>query len=618
MLDAYVRVSDVRGREGESFISPDVQREQIAAWIDAHGEEPGEVLVELDESGARADRPLLMEAIERIEAGHSEGLVVAKLDRFGRSLLNGLAAIGRIERAGGTFVSVQDGFDLGTPTGRLILRMMLAWAEWELERIRINGDIARERAVARGVYIPWKGPPGYLKGADGHLRPDAVGGRVIAEAFRRRARGERPKEIAEFLNRSELETYSGVPFEAYAIYRIIANRAYLGESRHGRHVNPSAHEPIVDEALWTRAQFQVRPRFESSRSLLARTARCATCGRSMASYAPSTKRSPSPAYRCYVMSQRRKSGGCPGPAAVSAEELEPLVEDFVIRRAAESDRGDADLDERWSRLTPTARRRKVAEILDCVVIERGREPIVERAWVCLSGKGPYPDGWNKLVQPFHRNQVEALSLPSPEIWPAERIETELRLFLRGGTQWPAYAGFAEAGLGRLHFQAMAYGGPYWWGPRMGIEIPAGIVLWNEERVRGALRPFLRARESFPTEGEFAQAGLGSLRTGLHNHGGLAYWADEFGLDSRSCGTRWTEAMIRKELEEILAGRRQFPTREEFRAAGKINLFYAAKRHGGIPHWRRRFDIRARTWSRHRPKPEVLPENELASRPELLP
>src|SRR4051812_27445003 len=107
-LDAYVRVSDVRGRKGQSFISPDVQREQIAAWASAREAQIGEVWVELDESGARADRPLLMAAIGRIESGASEGLVVAKLDRFGRSLLDGLSAIERIERAGGTFVSVQD------------------------------------------------------------------------------------------------------------------------------------------------------------------------------------------------------------------------------------------------------------------------------------------------------------------------------------------------------------------------------------------------------------------------------------------------------------------------------------------------------------------------------
>lgn len=606
-LDAYVRVSDVRGRKGESFISPDVQREQITSWLGSHGVELGEVLVELDESGARADRPLLMEAIGRIESGTSEGLVVAKLDRFGRSLLDGLHAIARIERAGGTFVSVQDGFDLASPTGRLILRMMLAWAEWELERIRINGDIACERAVARGIYVARKGPPGYIKGTDRRLHPDPIGAPVIRDAFLLRARGAGSREVAEFLNRSPLETESGVPFEPYAVYRIIANRAYLGESRFGRHVNSEAHEPIVDARLWEKAQFDVRPRFQKAGSLLARTVRCASCGRSMASYAPQTKRSPTPTYRCYV-SQRLGPERCPAPAAVSAEEIEPLVESFVVESS-----GEPDLDHRWPCLTMTARRRLVADAVASVMVERGREPIAERAWVLPGGSERRRDGWNQPLLPFERGTEGALRLSAPELWLVERIERELGVLLGGRLAWPPYAEFATSGYARLHFQVMSYGGPYWWGPRMGVRIPPRFVAWNETRVRGALRPFLTGRAVFPTEGEFKAAGLSSLRTAVHNHGGLVYWADEFGLESRSSGGVWTEAAVREGLEQLLEGRREFPTREEFCAAGKLSLFQAAKRHGGIPHWRKRFGLRARTWNRHRSKAGRRPANELARR-----
>jgi hypothetical protein len=52
----------VRGRDGERFISPAVQREQIEGWIALRGARLGEVFEELDESGARADRPLLERA----------------------------------------------------------------------------------------------------------------------------------------------------------------------------------------------------------------------------------------------------------------------------------------------------------------------------------------------------------------------------------------------------------------------------------------------------------------------------------------------------------------------------------------------------------------------------
>jgi DNA invertase Pin-like site-specific DNA recombinase len=103
LIDGYVRVSQVSGRSGARFISPIVQREQIEGWAKLHGAVVGEVFEELDESGARADRPLLMRAIERVEANESDGIVVAKLDRFGRSLVDSLAGIERIRKAGGTF-----------------------------------------------------------------------------------------------------------------------------------------------------------------------------------------------------------------------------------------------------------------------------------------------------------------------------------------------------------------------------------------------------------------------------------------------------------------------------------------------------------------------------------
>src|SRR4051812_29421854 len=107
IVDAYIRGSHVGTRRGsERFISPLTQRDAILRWARTQGLVVGEVFEELDESGARSDRPLLMKALGRIEDGSSNGLVVAKMDRFGRSLLDSLAAIDRIQKCGGTFVSV--------------------------------------------------------------------------------------------------------------------------------------------------------------------------------------------------------------------------------------------------------------------------------------------------------------------------------------------------------------------------------------------------------------------------------------------------------------------------------------------------------------------------------
>src|SRR3954470_15291624 len=79
-LDAYVRVSSVRGRGGDSFISPAIQRERIAAWAAAHGHHIARVFEELDVSGGTVERPKLNVVMERIEAGETGGVVVFKLD----------------------------------------------------------------------------------------------------------------------------------------------------------------------------------------------------------------------------------------------------------------------------------------------------------------------------------------------------------------------------------------------------------------------------------------------------------------------------------------------------------------------------------------------------------
>src|SRR4051812_23772400 len=109
-LDAYVRVSSVRGRGGDSFISPAVQRDRIAAWAQAHGYRIAKVHEELDVSGATTDRPKLNEVMRRIETRETDGVVVFKLDRFGRTLIDSLALIDRIRAAGGTFASVLENF----------------------------------------------------------------------------------------------------------------------------------------------------------------------------------------------------------------------------------------------------------------------------------------------------------------------------------------------------------------------------------------------------------------------------------------------------------------------------------------------------------------------------
>src|SRR3954451_14526410 len=96
-LDIYVRVSDVRGRIGESFISPKEQEQRCRALAKARGYKVGQVFTDLDQSGGKMERPELDNAIARIKGGASGGIIVAKIDRFSRTMLGGLATLEEID-----------------------------------------------------------------------------------------------------------------------------------------------------------------------------------------------------------------------------------------------------------------------------------------------------------------------------------------------------------------------------------------------------------------------------------------------------------------------------------------------------------------------------------------
>ena len=147
-LDGYIRVSKVRGREGASFISPLLQREQIEAYARYKGIEILEFHTDLDQSGAQTERPGLGRAMERIEAGICEGILVARLDRFARSLSGALEAIKRLDEAGAVFISVAEGLDPLTPAGKMMMRLMLILGEFEFDRIRDGWNRAHDGLLA--------------------------------------------------------------------------------------------------------------------------------------------------------------------------------------------------------------------------------------------------------------------------------------------------------------------------------------------------------------------------------------------------------------------------------------------------------------------------------------
>jgi DNA invertase Pin-like site-specific DNA recombinase len=106
-FDGYIRVSDTKGRSGERFLSPDIQRDTIRQLAKTKGVELNEPIVEeLDVSGGkRVEDRKLGRLVERVERGESDGIVVWKLSRFSRSLLDAVETTKRITDAGGRLIA---------------------------------------------------------------------------------------------------------------------------------------------------------------------------------------------------------------------------------------------------------------------------------------------------------------------------------------------------------------------------------------------------------------------------------------------------------------------------------------------------------------------------------
>ena len=332
-MGGYVRVSKVGGREGPSFISPDIQREKIEALAASSDAVIVDWYTDLDRSGGNNEREQFERILADVEAGALDGVVVARLNRFGRSVIGTHTGLNRIKEAGGTFLCGDPHVDTSNPqSSKLVLGFYALMAEDELDRIRENFDDARAHA-ARGGRSMAKPLTGYDR--PGKTLVPNRDARVIAEMFRRRGRGANLAELARFLDERGVQPWrnpkSTTPagprhWSAASVKSLLKNRGYLGEIRHGDVINKEAHPAIVSLAEFEAAQ-QARGivvnNNTSEPGLLASLVRCESCRHVL----KAKRTGPQRVYRC---AGKHTTGTCPAPAAIKASIIEPYVVNLLL------------------------------------------------------------------------------------------------------------------------------------------------------------------------------------------------------------------------------------------------------------------------------------------------
>lgn len=315
-LAGYVRVSRV-GDRAATLISPRLQEEEIRRWCAGRDVELEMLQPELDQSGGKDARPILQEAIARIDRGELDGIVVWNFARFTRSLASSIRFLEAIEGVGGQLHSASQPVDAGTPSGRMTRNFMFAIAQAEREETAAGFEKAKEDAIARGVWTAPHVPFGFEKDPERRLRPHPTEAPILAEAIRRRASGG----VTWRALRDYIHVESERSFTISSVRSMVRSRVALGEIRQGRHVNSSAHEPIIDRATWEAAQVEQPkpPRGDRGAALLGGLIRCAGCSRTVSSRFRNGARS-------YMCRKYHSAGDCAAPASANAE-----LEDLVVR-----------------------------------------------------------------------------------------------------------------------------------------------------------------------------------------------------------------------------------------------------------------------------------------------
>ena len=265
----YTRKSSEEGLE-QSFNSLHAQREACEAYVLSQRHEGWSVIpTAYDDggfSGGTMERPALKALLADISAGQVDVVVVYKIDRLTRSLFDFAKIVETLDAHTVSFVSVTQSFNTTTSMGRLTLNVLLSFAQFERE---VTGERIRDKFAAskkRGMWMGGNIPLGYdLKERKLVVNTrEAETVRTIFQLYVDLGAVRKVKaEIDHLRLRTKLhlqtggKSRGGLPFRAGHLYTILRNHLYRGEIKHKGEIHAGDHEPVIDQALWDKAQAQL-------------------------------------------------------------------------------------------------------------------------------------------------------------------------------------------------------------------------------------------------------------------------------------------------------------------------------------------------------------------------
>ncbi len=397
----YTRKSSEEGLDMD-FNSLHAQRESCEAYITSQKQE-GWVLVpdQYDDggiSGGTLERPALQRMLADIEAGRVDVVVVYKIDRLSRSLMDFAKLVDVFDRHNVTFVSVTQSFNTTTSMGRLTLNILLSFAQFERE---VTGERIRDKIAAsrkKGMWMGGNPPLGYDV-RDRKLIVNIDEANTVRMIFKRFLTVGSATALSKDLVSEAVTSKRGKPINKGYLYKLLKNQVYIGKAVHKGKAYPGEHEAIISLDLWNKVRTIIkespRARANHTRAQTPALLKGIIFGADGRAMTPVHTKKKNKLYRYYVAAELLKGETPDGIVRrVPAGEIEAAVIDHVRgllrspeivvatwRAARDHDEGISeaevrkalqDIDPLWDELFP-AEQTRVLQLL------------VERVEVCPDG-----------------------------------------------------------------------------------------------------------------------------------------------------------------------------------------------------------------------------------------
>jgi site-specific DNA recombinase len=361
----YTRKSTTAGLD-QAFTSLDAQRESCLSYVQR---QPGWALVDAryDDggfTGANTDRPALQRLLADIATGRIDVVLVYKIDRLSRSLLDFVTVMERFNAANVAFVSVTQNFSTADAMGRLTMNMLMSFAEFEREMISERTRDKIRAARRKGQWTGGAVPLGYVVKKK-KLVVDELEAILVREIFATYLARRSALAVVRALNEHKRVTKHGRPWTRNDVLRVLKHPVYAGYIASGGEHHEGEHSAIVERVVFARAQalladntMEKKDRGRNPEYLLRGVLHCACCG---SAFTPASTTKGGAVYRYYRCVRRDTQGT---EACASSPLPAGAIEEHVIERVREATADGelaADVARAVSRLVHTRRQEILVE-----------------------------------------------------------------------------------------------------------------------------------------------------------------------------------------------------------------------------------------------------------------